>query len=220
MNDTRKIFVADDHTLFREGIVKILESNNKNLIVGTAKDGLEAIEKIRLLHPDIAIIDIEMPGFSGLQVVKTLREENLNTLFVVLTMYNNEEYLEEAMANGVKGYLLKDSTVEEISECIDSVLEGKYFISSKLTNHLIKNAKLNIRESELINQLNKLTQMEKQILRLLSEKKTSTQIGEELFISYRTVQKHRQNISTKLGFNGYNKLLLFAIENKKMLQNL
>lgn len=220
MNNIRKIFLADDHTLFREGIFKILESNRNNIIIGTAKDGIEALEKIRLLQPDVAIIDIEMPSRSGLQVVKSLREEKLKTLFIVLTMYNNEEYLEEAMTNGVKGYLLKDSTVEEICECIDTVLDGKYFISAKLTNHLIKNAKLNIQETDFETQLNKLTQMEKQVLKLLSEKKTSTQIGEELFISYRTVQKHRQNISIKLGFSGYNKLLLFAIENKKVLQNL
>jgi DNA-binding NarL/FixJ family response regulator len=220
LNNTRKIFLADDHTLFREGIIKILQSNCNNIIIGTAKDGVEALEKIRLLQPDIAIIDIEMPSRSGLQVVKSLREENLKTLFIVLTMYNNEEYLEEAMTNGVKGYLLKDSTVEEICECIDNVLDGKYFISAKLTNHLIKNAKLNIQEKDFETQLNKLTQMEKQVLKLLSDKKTSTQIGEELFISYRTVQKHRQNISIKLGFSGYNKLLLFAVENRKILQNL
>lgn len=220
MKNTRKIFLADDHTLFREGFIKILESDCKNIIIGTAKDGFEALEKIRLLQPDVAIIDIEMPGLSGLKVVKSLREEKLKTLFIILTMYNNEEYLEEAMTNGVKGYLLKDSTVEEISECIDTVLDGKYFISAKLTNHLIKNAKLNIRKTDFETQLNKLTPMEKQVLKLLSEKKTSTQIGEELFISYRTVQKHRQNISLKLGFRGYNKLLLFAIENKKVLQNL
>lgn len=221
MSSSKKIFVADDHNLFREGLIKILKSDfDENCIVGSASNGKDAYQKILLLQPDIAILDIEMPEISGLDVAKKLREENCLTLFVILSMYNNEEYLEEALSNGVKGYLLKDSTVDEIIECINTVLSGKYFISSKLTNNLIKNSKLSFQESELMSQLGKLSRMEIQVLKLLSEKKTSTQIGEELFISYRTVQKHRQNISTKLGFNGYNKLLLFAIENKKIIQNI
>lgn len=218
MNNKRKIFIADDHTLFREGLIKILESDSNNEIVGSSGNGSEALNKILNLKPDVAILDIEMPGKSGLEILNQLRETNISTVFVILTMYTDEEYLEKAMSSGAKGYLLKDSTVDEINLCVNSILDGKYFISNKLTDYLIRNSKNKIHANEINLQLNKLTQTEKHILKLLSEKKTSTQIAEELFISYRTVQKHRQNISSKFGFQGYNKLLLFAIENKKQIE--
>lgn len=218
MNTKRKIFIADDHTLFREGLIKILQSEPLNDIIGSAGNGIDALNKILNLKPDIAVLDIEMPGKSGLEILNETKEMKLPTVFIILTMYTDEEYLEKAMSCGAKGYLLKDSTVDEINFCLNAILEGKYFISNKLTDYLIKNSKNKLQSNEISLQLNKLTHSEKQILKLLSEKKTSTQIAEELFVSYRTVQKHRQNISAKLGFQGYNKLLLFAIENKKHIE--
>ncbi len=218
MNNFRKIFIADDHTLFREGLQKILEADKLNVICGTAGNGEEAFKQILSLNPDIAILDIEMPGKSGLDIVTQLREKTLKTKFVILTMYTDEDYLEKAMSNGVKGYLLKDSTVEEINLCIVRILEGKYFISSKLTDYLMKVSNYKLNDDELTVNLKKLTNTELQVLKLLSDKKTSIQIAKELFISYRTVQKHRQNISNKFGLQGYNKLLLFAIENRKKIE--
>lgn len=218
MSTKRKIFIADDHTLFREGLIKILENEPVNEIIGSAGNGIDALNKILNLKPDIAVLDIEMPGKSGLEILNETKEMKLPTVFVILTMYTDEEYLEKAMSCGAKGYLLKDSTVDEINFCLNAILGGKYFISNKLTDYLIKNSKNKLHSNEINIQLNKLTHSEKQILKLLSEKKTSTQIAEELFVSYRTVQKHRQNISAKFGFQGYNKLLLYAIENKKHIE--
>lgn len=213
----KSILVADDHTLFREGIVRLLQLFPGYRVTDTAVNGNEAEEKIINSAPDIVFLDISMPVKSGIEVLKTIKDRNLKTLPVILTMFTDEEYLEDAMQNGAKGYLLKDSTLDEIGECLEAITNGRYFVSGKLTNHLINRMK-SAKDTNPENFISRLTAQELQVLRLLSQNKTSTQIAGELFISYRTVQKHRQNISSKLGLEGYNRLLFFAQENKKLLE--
>ncbi|NUN09140.1 MAG: response regulator transcription factor [Ignavibacteriaceae bacterium] len=220
MKVNKTIIVADDHTLFREGLIRILSQFEDYSVIDVAVNGRDAEEKILSQKPDIAILDNSMPVKSGIEVIASLKELNSKTLCVILTMYTEEAYLEDAMQSGAKGYLLKDSTIDEISECLQEITEGRYFVSSKLTNYLIRRMSYPRSESHIHGLVNSLTPAELQVLKLLSQKKTSTQIAEELFISYRTVQKHRQNISAKLGLQGYNQLLFFATENEKKLKNL
>jgi DNA-binding NarL/FixJ family response regulator len=217
MKRSINIFLADDHPLFREGLVKTIETESRFKVTGFADCGNDAIEFIRTKKPDIAILDISMPGHSGIEVAKIIKTEELPTVPIILTMYNDEEYLDEALENGVPGYLLKNSTATEVVDCINIVLNGGYFISKELREHLTgeKKGKKNI--PDVIETLNKLTKTELHILKLLSENKTSTQIAKELFVSFRTIQNHRANISMKLGISGYNKLLFFALEHKKSL---
>ncbi len=218
MNKEIKIFIADDHPVFREGLTKIIQTEKNFKICGFAGNGTEAIEIIKTKKPDIAILDISMPGYSGLEIAKYIAENDLPTLPVILTMYNDEEYLEEAMENEVRGYLLKDSTPNEIVICLNTVIHGGYYISKELTDLLLKNRKVQLANDDLKHQMDLLTQTEKQILKLLSLNKTSVQISRELFVSFRTIQNHRINISKKLGLSGHNSLLLFAIEHKSILQ--
>ncbi|OGU67808.1 MAG: hypothetical protein A2499_01530 [Stygiobacter sp. RIFOXYC12_FULL_38_8] len=218
MNRQVKIFFADDHPVFREGLIKIIEREGSFKICGTSGNGKDALEQIKKLQPNVALLDISMPGLSGLEIVKSLNSEKVSTLPIILTMYNDEEYLDEAMENGVKGYLLKDSTAREIVDCINIVVQGGLYISQELSEQFIKNRKKVTASDNIQPQVETLTCTEKQILRLLSDNKTSQQIADEMFLSFRTVQNHRNNITHKLGLSGHHKLLLFAIEHKTRLQ--
>jgi len=181
-----KIFIADDHPIFRQGLLKIMEADPDLEIVGESGDGEEALQLIRSLSPDIAVLDISMPGMSGLEIVSEVRKKSLTVEFIILTMFNEEEYFDEAMDYGVKGYLLKENATSDLLSCLKSVYEGKYYVSPSMSEYLInRNAK--VKElSKKAPSLAELTQMEKKVLRLIADNKTSKEIAAELFISYRT----------------------------------
>lgn len=217
MDKTLNVLIADDHPIFRQGLVKILESEKTIKLVGECGNGLEALQKIKETKPEIAILDISMPKLNGLEIVREIKNDGRNSEFIILTMYDDEEYFNEAMDYGVKGYLLKDDAASDLIACIQAVALGKYYVSPNISEYLL-NRKFQIKEVQKKNPgLQCLSEMEKQVLKLISENKTSRQIGEKLFISYRTVQNHRNNICRKLGFKGYNKLLQFSLENKSYI---
>ncbi len=212
-----KIFIADDHPIFRQGLLKIMEADPDLEIVGESGDGEEALQLIKELKPEIAVLDISMPGKSGLEIVREIQKESLKLEFIILTMFNEEEYFDEAMDYGVKGYLLKENATSDLLSCLKSVAEGKYYVSPSISEYLINR---NARSKELSKKtpsLTELTQMEKTVLKLIADNKTSKEIAAELFISYRTVQNHRNNICNKLDLKGHHKLLQFALENKSLL---
>ena len=155
-----------------------------------------------------------MPVMSGLEIAGKTAAAGVDTHLIILTMYSEEEYLDEALESGVRGYLLKDSTSKDILDCIKCVTAGGFFVSPDLSGYLINNKR---DKKEILKKLGELTPTERQVLKLLSENKTSGQIAEEMFISFRTVQNHRSNIAHKLELAGYNKLFLFALEHKSLL---
>ncbi len=212
-----KIFIADDHPIFRQGLLQIIEGDPELEIVGESGDGEEALQLIRSLCPDIAVLDISMPGMSGLEIVSEVQKESLKVEFIILTMFDDEEYFDEAMDYGVKGYLLKENAGSDLLSCLKSVAQGKYYVSPSISDYLLNR---NARVKELNKStpaLSGLTQMEKKVLRLIADNKTSKEVAAELFISYRTVQNHRTNICHKLDLKGHHKLLQFALENKSLL---
>lgn len=217
MSKTIKIFIADDHPILRRGLMDILKEEKDFEIVGEASDGNSALEKIQDLKPDISILDIEMPGMNGLEIAKTLKDKKSETNIIILTMYKEEEYFNEAIDLEVKAYLLKDSVVSELTDSIKSVMAGDFYISPAISKYLIGRNKRKIKLSGEHPELKKLTDTEINILKLLTENKTSREIANELFISVRTVQNHRTNICNKLNLKGYNKLLQFALQNKSLL---
>jgi len=214
MTATIKVFVADDHQIFRQGLIKLLESESSINIVGENGDGAEAFQLIKQLTPDIAILDISMPRMNGLEIVKQIKKQDLPVEFIILTMYDDEEYFNEAVDRGVKGYLLKDNAISDLLNCVKAVTQGKYYVSPLISEYLI-NRERKIRKFQNENPgINILTETEKRILILIAENKTSKEIADFLFISYRTVQ----NICNKLSLKGQNRLLQFAIENKHLLR--
>lgn len=215
MKENLRIVIADDHPLFRNGLKQLLEKEDNIKIIGEADNGLKALEIILEKKPDIAILDIDMPGKTGLEVLKEIK--NSVTKVIFLTMYAEEDIFDEAMNLGVKGYVLKDSAVNDIIDCISSVSKNDYYISPSVSNFLV-NRRKRVKELKSNNPyLDKLTATEKKILKFISENKTSREIAEVLFLSPRTIENHRTNISNKLSLKGSHSLLKFAIENKSLL---
>lgn len=220
MNENKKIriIIADDHPVFRSGLMKIIETDKEIEIVGEADNGESALQKILDLKPDVALLDIDMPKITGIQVLKELKRKKININTIFLTVYSDESIFDEAMNIGILGYVLKDSAISDIIDCIKSVSEGKYYITPSLSDFLINRRNKLKRMEENKPALKKLTKTEMNVLILLAEGKTSKQIGEEMYISHKTVDNHKTNISDKLQLKGLHGLMKFAIENKAILQ--
>jgi DNA-binding NarL/FixJ family response regulator len=218
MDKVIKIVIADDHPIFRNGLKQIIDFDKRIKIIGEADNGQKALELITELKPDVAILDIDMPKKTGLEVLKELKDSDVKIIF--LTMYAEEDIFEEAMNHGIKGFVLKDSAVSDIVDCIFSVHEDRYYISPSVSNFLI-NRRKKLKELKNNNPLlQNLTMSEKKILKFISENKTSKEIADILFISYRTIENHRANISGKLNLKGSHSLVKFAIENKALLNEI
>lgn len=210
-----RIIIADDHPIFRGGLRQIISADDSIEIIGEADNGEKALEIIHELKPDIAVLDIDMPKKTGLDVIRELKDSNTKIIF--LTMYAEEDIFDEAMDFGIKGYVLKDSAVNDIIECILSVNEDNYYISPNVSNLLVNRRNKSKNLIKKNPELGNLTKTERNILRFISENKTSKEIAEVLFLSHRTVENHRTNISNKLNLKGSHSLLKFAIENKSYL---
>lgn len=208
-----RVFNADDHPILRKGITNLLVETNDMEWVGSAGNGEEAVQKIRTLKPDVAVLDIEMPLMTGLEAAKILINEGVSTHFVLLTLFKDEMFFNEGMKIGVKGYLLKESSEHEILECIRTTSQGKAYVNAELTQYLIN---ANHSKDSILNDL---TNHEINILKLISRQKTTAEIADMLFISPKTVSNHRTNISKKLALDGkQNGLLKWAIKNKDLLE--
>lgn len=212
-----RILIADDHPVFRSGLMKIIETDSEIEIIGEADNGETALNKIIELNPDVALIDIDMPKMTGIQVLKELKKRKLNNKTIFLTVYSDESIFDEAMNIGINGYVLKDSAISDIIDCIRTVAAGKYYITPSLSDFLLNRRNKLKRLEENIPALKKLTKTEINVLILLAEGKTSKQIGEEMFISHKTVDNHKTNISDKLELKGTHSLIKFAIENRAIL---
>lgn len=207
-----KVFNADDHPILRKGITDLLVESEGLAWAGSAENGKEALEKIRETEPDVAVLDIEMPYLTGLEVAKQLLSTGIRTQFILLTLYKDETFLNNAINAGIKGYLLKESSEKEILDCIRAVNRGQAYVSAKLTQFLLQ------REPSENTILAKLTEHEINILKLIGRQKSTAEIAGMLFISPKTVSNHRTNISRKLELGGeQNGLLKWAIANKHLL---
>ena len=216
-NQVTSLIIADDHPIYRQGLVRIVESTQDFRLLGEAGDGRRALDLIEQRTPEVAVIDVSMPALSGLEVMKTANAKRLTSDFVVLTMYKEEEYFNESMDLGAKGYLLKESAPADLLECLRTVASGGYYVSPLLSSYLIKRtaSRDSLRTSRPGLEL--LTTAERQVLKYIAQNMTSKEIAKQLHISFRTVQNHRANICSKLKLEGHNKLLQFALEHRDLL---
>jgi DNA-binding NarL/FixJ family response regulator len=182
------LVIADDHPLLLTGTKAFLESKSFT-IVATAMEGNDAYNKIVQHAPDVAVLDFDMPKLNGVEVARQCNQNGIETKIIILTLFKQEAILQE-VGSSIQGYVLKEDALQEIEECILEVLEGNTFVS--------KNMEAGIHFSNTANELNNLTTAEAKILRYLAKNFSSSQIAEELFISKRTVEKHRSNIIKKL----------------------
>jgi len=215
MNTT--IIVADDHPIFRRGLIRSIQEAGGFDVVGEAADGQQALEIIDRLRPKIAVVDIAMPLMDGLALVRAAASRSLKCSFVMMTMYREEEYFKEALELGAMGYLLKESTSDDLIQCLRFVTKGRRFVSPGMSDFLISASKLLPNRSEGRNPLHDLSPSERRVLKMIAENKTSKEIAAALNISFRTVQAHRAHICKKLQLEGYNRLLQFAMEHKTLL---
>ncbi len=217
MENIKSIIIADDHPIFRNGLKQILLTNDKIKLLGEAGNGEEALNLIVNLKPDVAVLDLDMPALNGLEVLEKLKALKTDTKIIMLTMYKEEKMFNKAFDKGAYAYVLKDSAVEDIIGCVESVSLGNYFISPALSTFLISRSKKQKEFEENFKDINSLTDMERKVLKLISQSKSSKDISNELFVSSRTVDKHRENICNKLDIHGNLGLTKFAIENKSFL---
>jgi len=217
VTSTISVVIADDHPLFRKGLRQSIEEDPSFTILGEAGDGATALRLIEERMPDVAVLDIDMPEMRGLQVARVVKEKNLFVAVIILTIYKEEDMFNEAMDAGVRGYVMKETAVIDLLEAMKAVAMGKYYFSPAIAGHLVDRSQ---RVKNLLTQkpsLADLTPAEQRILKLIALNKTSKEIADELYISYRTVETHRTNIATKLNIHGSHSLLKFAIENKSAL---
>jgi DNA-binding NarL/FixJ family response regulator len=212
-----RIVIADDHPIFRKGLRSVIETDPRLKIVGEAEDGDVALEQIQTFQPDIAILDMEMPNKGGFEVMRAMQEKKLPVAVIFLTMHRDERFFNAALDGGAKGYVLKESAVNDIINGIKAVAACQNFISPQLSTYLVSRRG---RAASLIEQkpsLKSLTPAERQVLRLIAANRTSKEIANELYISVRTVEKHRANVCEKLELHGSHALLSFALEHKSEL---
>jgi DNA-binding NarL/FixJ family response regulator len=217
MSEWVNVVIVDDHPLFRSGLRQILENHPRYKIVGEAATGLDALRLINEKKPDIAVLDVNLPELSGLEVVQKLQESHSKTQVIILTMHKEEALLNRALDLGVMAFVLKENAVENILGALDAVTKGEHYLSPSISGFLVERRS---RTELLLSKkpgLEDLTKAERRILKLIAENKTSREIAKELFISPRTVEAHRANISGKLGLHGSHSLLQFALENRRAL---
>jgi len=217
MKEPTRVLLADEHPIFRNGLVRALERDRGFLVVGQAADGGEALKLIMELHPDLAVLDVSMPVIDGLEVARRVHQAALPVDLVVMTMYIDAKYFNTALDLGVRGYVVKDSAALELLLCLRAVAAGQYYVSPNFAHLLVeRHARADPGETEVALR-KRMTPAEFVILKLVSENMTSREIADRLFVSVRTVENHRAHICFKLGLKGPHALLQYALENKAIL---
>ncbi len=217
MAEEIRILVADDHPIVRSGLVQLLRGVENFSVVGEAVDGETALNGMRQLVPDVAILDVDMPPPDGLAVARAAIAAKLPVAMIFLTMYQNESLLHTALQLGVQGYVLKNSAMEDIIEAVHAVAAGDEFVSPAMTKYLVRRSRRAAVLTEQAPAIQDLTLTERKVLKLVSEYKTSQEIAALLCVSVRTVDNHRTHIAAKLNLRGKNALLRFALQHLKEL---
>lgn len=216
-NKKKTIIVADDHPLFRAGVIAELQNLPDFEIVAEADNGKQVLELIAEHQPDLVVLDVMMPEMTGLEVARKLSEGDLQPNVILLTMYDEPSLFNEALESGVKGYVLKDATVQDICKAVRTVANGNYYFSADFSGALVKKAGLHHGPKPDTPAVEKLTTTELAILQLVAQVKSNEEIAGELFISKRTVENHKVNIARKLEVKGQNALLRYALQHKASL---
>lgn len=217
MSNEIRIVLADDHPIVRRGLRLTIESDARLQVVAEANDGEEALAQIQAQRPDVAVLDIDMPRLDGFGVARALQQARLAVAVVFLTLHSEEDMFQAAMELGAKGYILKESAVDEIVQGIKSVAKGQHFVTPSLTGYLLNRRQRVQQLTAEVPGLSSLTHTEQRVLQLVAANQSSKEIAATLFIHYRTVDNHRTNICQKLGLSGSNALLKFALQNKDKL---
>lgn len=212
MNKTDKIriVIIDDHMLFREGLKSILANESGMNVIGEAEDGESGLEYIQTAQPDVILLDISIPGISGIEVCRQITNRFPEIKTIILTMHKSGEYLAAALGVGAKGFILKHSAVTELTTAIRTVYSGKKYISSDLTEEVLDKYMIRVEEEQ--DPDIELTSKEKEIVLLIAQGWETQQIGKALHISPATVKTHRANLMKKLNVHKNIELVKYALK--------
>jgi DNA-binding NarL/FixJ family response regulator len=207
-----RVLIAEDHLMVRAGIRALLEKAGDIHVMGEASNGQEAIEMTETLKPDVLIMDIMMPRMNGIQAAENLREMRLPTNILLLSMYSDEGFVHQALQCGVKGYVLKSSVSDELLWAVRAVASGKTYLSDPISEIVVESAIHSHAALQDGDPLSNLSPREKEILQLIAEEYTSAEIGKMLFISEKTVEKHRTKLMEKLNVRNLAGLVRLAVK--------
>jgi two-component system response regulator NreC len=205
------ILLADDHRIVRQGLRALLEAEPDFSLVGETGDGLEAIQLAERLQPDVIVLDLMMPGINGLEATRQISDNCPQTRVVILSMHADEAYVLEALRNGASGYVLKDSSADDLVRAVREVEAGRRYLSPPLSERAIEAYTRKAQETSL-DPYEKLTNREREVLHLAAEGHSSTEIAKRLSISSRTVETHRANMMRKLELHSQTDLIRYALK--------
>ena len=212
-----KCIVVDDHTLFRDGLRRLLEGESDFQVVGEARDAVEALEKIRSLHPDVVLMDIGMPGMSSFEAARLVEKNCPGTRIIFLTMYEDEEYLLQCLEVGAAGYILKDAPAPKLINAVREVYRGKKCISSQVMEKLVEDFHARPRgKHSRVSRASTLTPREREVIKMIAEGNSVREIANLLGLSVKTVEAHKFNLMRKLGIHNKAQLVTYAIQKKIM----
>jgi len=208
----KRIVVAEDHTILREGLKMLLSSNPDLDVVGEAQDGLEAIRLVDSLKPDLVLLDLSMPKMNGMGAIPEMKRQCPDTKVLVLTVHKNEEYILATLKAGADGYILKDASNGDLMLAIDRILSGKSYLSPAISEKVMEGYSEGRKTYKASTSLETLTDREREILKMIAEGYKNRQIAHHLTISIKTVEKHRQNLINKLDLHDAASLTAFAMQ--------
>ena len=209
---TARVLVADDHTLLRAGLIKLIETLNDVEVVGQAKDGLEALALAASCLPNLVLLDIAMPGMSGLEVCAQLVKSYPGIRVLMLSMHREPQYVRRALQSGAAGYLLKDSAPDELAQAIRSVIDGKTYLSAVLAQNMLSDMVTQLHPQSTTPEIS-LTSRQREVLKLVAEGSSTKRIAIQLNLSVKTVDTHRTNLMNQLGIHDLAGLVRYAIRN-------
>lgn len=216
-----KLLIADDHAIFRNGLMNVLQNSFPGASIFETTDGDETWIMMHDIKPDIVILDIDMPKKNGLEICQSIHEKKLPIKTIILTMYKEKEVMNKAFLNGALGYVVKDNSVNEIVACVEAVLRGRKYVGSTVSDYMAGLNDLDKRKLKISTMLQALTQAELKTLKLVSQNKSSKEVAELLFVSVKTIENYRSRICKKLELDPRNNsLLLWVMENNDVLNSI
>lgn len=209
------VLLADDHTMFVDGIDSILKTESDIKVVGKVYTGPEVVEFVKANKVDLILLDVNLPGMNGIEVCKALKEFDNNTKVLAISMFNEESFVTEILNNGAEGYILKNTGREELLLALRTVVGGKSYFSDDVTQTIMKGLMKQRRASKQREGFfPKISRREKEVLRLIIQEHTTQEIADKLFISLKTVESHRSSLLNKVNARNTAGLVRIAIENK------
>jgi DNA-binding NarL/FixJ family response regulator len=210
MDITTTIVLADDHRIVRQGLHALLKAEADFNVIGEADDGLQALELVKKLKPDVVVLDLMMPGLNGLEVARQISKQMQHTKIIILSMYDDEGFVLEALSNGVSAYVLKDAGSSDLIQAVREVRAGHRYLSPPLSDRAIE-AYQQMTKAGTMDKYETLTTREREVLQLSAEGRTNSEIAARLGISVRTAETHRSRLMHKIGVHTQADLTRYAL---------